>query len=300
MVWIGLGDRTTWFGMRKLRSAVRDEILTAIGATPAGARSATFEPAEGLLAQGSIVRRVHADFTSMMIGGIGSLLLQMLHPSALGGVWDHSDYRRDMPGRLRRTAQFISVTTYGSRTDALEMIGRVRAIHDRVQGELPDGTPYSANDPELLTWVHVAEAWCFLRSFVRYRDPALSAEDQDRYFAGMATIAHLLGAGTVPTTLRDAEQYLDGMRPRLRWDKRTRRVASELLSQPPTTPALAPFNALMFEAGIDLLPTWAAEMHGLQRRPVQQRRIRLRARGVGALLRWAMSVDTRPRHAAEA
>ena len=73
----------------------------------------------------------------MMIGGVGSLLMQMLHPSALAGVWDHLDYRHDMPGRLRRTAQFISTTTYGSRRSALEMIGRVRTIHDQSEASFP-------------------------------------------------------------------------------------------------------------------------------------------------------------------
>ena len=278
--------------MNNLRRAVRDEILAAIGARRSSEGATAAQPAEGLFAEQSIVRRVHADFTSMMIGGVGSLLMQMLHPSALAGVWDHSDYRHDMPGRLRRTAQFISTTTYGSRRSALDMIAKVRTVHGRVTGELPDGTPYSANDPDLLTWVHVAEAWCFLHAFVRYREPHMSAEDQDLYFAEMAVVARLLGAGDVPTTLHCAERYLDAIRPRLRWDRRTRRVASELLSQPPTTPALAPLNSLIFEAGIDLLPHWAAEMHGLSRRPMQQRRIRLRAKGAGAVLRWAMSVDT--------
>src|SRR3546814_1166840 len=84
-------------------------------------------------------------------------LLQMLHPGVLAGVWDHSNFRSDMLGRLRRTAQFISGTTYGSREQALALISRVKAIHDHVHGQLPDGTPYSAHDPDLLTWVHVTE-----------------------------------------------------------------------------------------------------------------------------------------------
>src|SRR3546814_3700279 len=82
----------------------------------------------------------------MMIGGVSALLLQMLHPGVLAGVWDHSNFRSDMLGRLRRTAQFISGTTYGSREQALALISRVKAIHDHVHGQLPDGTPYSAQD----------------------------------------------------------------------------------------------------------------------------------------------------------
>lgn len=280
--------------MKDIRRAVRDEILQAVGAAPASGARANDAPADGLFPPNSIVRRVHADVTSMMIGGVGSLLLQMLHPSALAGVWDHTDFRRDMPGRLRRTGQFITVTTYGSRNAALGAIARVRSIHERVLGNLPDGAPYCANDPDLLAWVHAAETWCFLRSHVRHREPRLSAEDQDRYFAEMTEVARLLGATSVPASRRETERYLEDMRPRLKWDRRTRRVASELLSQHPVAPALAPFNALIFDAGVDLLPDWAAEMHGFLRRSVERRSTRLRARGAGAILRWAMTVDAKP------
>ncbi len=51
----------------------------------------------------------------MMVGGVAALLLQMLHPAVLAGVWDHSNFRTDMLGRLRRTARFIAMTTYGAR-----------------------------------------------------------------------------------------------------------------------------------------------------------------------------------------
>src|SRR3546814_13634156 len=96
-----------------------------------------------------------------------------------------------MLGRLRRTAQFISGTTYGSREQALALISRVKAIHDHVHGQLPDGTPYSAHDPDLLTWVHVTEVTSFLHSYVRYRDPWLSTAEDDRFFAAQALIAQI-------------------------------------------------------------------------------------------------------------
>src|SRR6202000_2673014 len=101
------------------------------------------------------------------------LLMQMLHPGALAGVWDHSDFRRDMSGRLKRTARFIAGTTYGDRAEAQEFIDRVRNVHARVVGTLDDGTPYAADDPDLLTWVHVAEVSSFLAAYLRYVDPNL-------------------------------------------------------------------------------------------------------------------------------
>jgi uncharacterized protein (DUF2236 family) len=72
----------------------------------------------GLFGPRSAIWQVHGDFTSMLCGGVSALLLQMLHPLALAGVWDHSNFRDDIFGRLRRTSQFISATTFGTTVDA--------------------------------------------------------------------------------------------------------------------------------------------------------------------------------------
>jgi hypothetical protein len=63
------------------------------------------------------IRRVHAD-ASMFVGGLRALLLQSLHPLAMAGVAEHSDYRGDPWGRLQRTSTFLAVTTYGTAADA--------------------------------------------------------------------------------------------------------------------------------------------------------------------------------------
>ncbi|MGL4964897.1 MAG: oxygenase MpaB family protein, partial [Inquilinus sp.] len=138
--------------------------------------------ADGLFGPCAVAWRVHGDVTSMMVGGVAALLLQMLHPAVLAGVWNHSNFRTDMRGRLRRTARFIALTTYGGREEAEATIERVRAIHSRVRGVLPDGSPYAANDASLLAWVHLAETTCFLDAWIRYAEPGMSVADQDRYF----------------------------------------------------------------------------------------------------------------------
>ena len=105
---------------------------------------------EALFEKDSPIRMVHADVVGMMVGGIRGLLLQMLHPHALQGVLDHSNFRADMHGRLRRTARFIATTTFGHRDEAMRAIDRVNRIHAKVGGTLPDGTPYAATDPRVL------------------------------------------------------------------------------------------------------------------------------------------------------
>jgi uncharacterized protein (DUF2236 family) len=223
----------------------------------------------------------------MMIGGVSALLLQMLHPLALAGVWDHSDFRRDRLGRLRRTAQFITVTTYGATARADAAIDRVRRIHAHVAGTLPDGTPYEADDPALLTWVHVAEVDSFLRAYLRYREPGLSGAEQDRYLAQTATIARRLGAVDVPETRREIADYYDSVRPELRFDDRTRVVADALLA-PGDDVATSQAMALVAQAGVDLLPPWAALMHGRRLGALERPAIRIGANGMGRVLRWAL------------
>ena len=112
--------------------------------------AAAMRSEERLFPPSAVTRRVHGDVTTMMVGGISGLLLQMLHPAVLAGVWDHSSFRADLHGRLRRTARFIAVTTYGRKSDAEAAIARVRQIHELVCGVLPNGAPYAASNPALL------------------------------------------------------------------------------------------------------------------------------------------------------
>jgi uncharacterized protein (DUF2236 family) len=242
----------------------------------------------GLFGPDSVTWKVHGDFTSMMIGGISALLLQMLHPLALAGVWDHSNFRADMLGRLRRTGQFISGTTFGTRKDADWLIDKVRNIHLQVVGTAPDGRTYAASDPELLTWIHVAEVSSFLKAHLRYLNPGLSGEDQDRYYAEIALVAERLGAREVPKSRREVAEYLEAMRPQLLCDERSLEVVRILFGAPaPSVPA-KPFGLLMTQAGIDLLPDWASAMLGLHQRPWQRRLVRAGVRRIAPILRWAM------------
>jgi uncharacterized protein (DUF2236 family) len=241
---------------------------------------------DGLFGPRAVAWAVHGDVTSMMVGGIASLLLQMLHPAVLAGVWDHSSFRADMHGRLRRTAKFIALTTYGGRAEAEAAIARVRAIHGRVTGSLPDGAPYAANDPALLAWVHVTEATSFLNAWIRYADPAMGAARQDRYFGEMAQIAAALGADPVPRSRAEAEHLIAAIRPRLRTDARTREVAQILLTQPASSPLAAPIQALTIQAAIDLLPDWARRMHNLPT-PLARPLLRAGTYGIAETLRWA-------------
>ncbi len=242
---------------------------------------------DGLFGPGAVAWRVHGDVTSMMVGGVAALLLQMLHPAVLAGVWDHSNFRQDMLGRLRRTARFIALTTYGSREEAEAAIARVRAVHASVRGHLPDGTLYSADNPELLAWVHVTEAVCFLEAWRRYAEPGMTAGDQDRYFAEVTVVGHGLGAAGLPASKADALAFMDSRRAPLQVDRRTREVARILLTHAPSHWAALPIQQLTFQAAVDLLPDWARRMHGLRPSTLTRPLVHGGTRGVAEVLRWA-------------
>ncbi len=240
-----------------------------------------------LFGPGTVIWRVHGDVITMMVGGISALLLQMLHPAVLGGVWDHSDFREDMLGRLRRTARFISMTTFGPAENAQAAIARVRSVHAKVSGHLPGGTAYAASDPKLLAWVHVTEAVSFLDSWIRYGSSKLSAADQDRYFEDMARIARALGADPVPQNRLAADELLQAMRVQLRSDVRTHEVAHIVTTQRPENAMEAMIQGMIVDAAIDLLPSWAREMHGLTTSAIKRPLARVGTIGVARTLRWA-------------
>jgi uncharacterized protein (DUF2236 family) len=241
-----------------------------------------------LFAPDSVIWRVHGDVTTMMIGGVSALLLQMLHPAVLAGVWDHSNFRADMLGRLRRTARFVATATYGDRDDATAAIARIHAVHEHIAGTLADGTPYRANDPELLAWVHITQAWSFLAAWQRYGDRRLTAAQEDRYCAEYATVGAALGAAPLPTDKAQTDRALYAARPRLAADTRAREVAALVLGHMPDNALAIPLQRVTMQAAVDLLPDWARRMHGLSASPPLARPIVTSgAFGLATTLRWA-------------
>ena len=269
-----------------LRQAIASEVVGIFNDRSRGEKP-VIRSKDGLFGPRSVVWRVHGDVTTMMVGGVAALLLQTLHPGVLSGVWDHSNFRGDMLGRLRRTARFISITTYASRRDAEAAIARVRGIHERIQGTRPDGTPYSATDPALLAWVHATETVSFLDAWIQYGEPRMTLADQDRYFAEMAGIARALGADPVPASRAGMMGFIARMRRELSADDRTREVAALVLGRHPDNRSTDPLQAIGFQAAIDLLPPWARRMHGLQASSLGRPLVRAGTFGIARTLRWA-------------
>ena len=210
----------------------------------------------GLFGPESIAWKVHADFISMMIGGISSLVLQALHPKALAGVWDHSSFRQDLKGRLGRTAFFIAATTYGSHDMADKAINRVNQIHQKVTGFDEFNQPYRADDPELLAWVHLTETRSFMCSYEPYRSETLIPKQKDQYFAEMKMLGERLGAIDLPDTYAGTEQAIRQYIPQLHYGERAKSIIG-MLDQFPSSLSAKPFVSLISRAGFLNLPDWA-------------------------------------------
>lgn len=223
----------------------------------------------GLFDPHSATWQIHADFAGMLSGGLCALVLQTLHPAALAGVWDHSNFRTDLVGRLRRTTHFVAGTSYAPRDQAEKLIARVRRIHDQVQGHTQTGEPYSANDPALLTWVHVTEAFGFLQGYRRFAGPVPSA-DADRYYEETRRIAEALGAREVPRSEREVANYFDSVQPDLAFTDRSREVLRVLHTIRLPVPMAGLSRRIFLGAGMSLLPAWAVSRLGMG--PSERRR----------------------------
>ena len=244
----------------------------------------------------SPIGRVHGD-ASMFIGGIRALLLQTLHPAAMTAVAEHSAFRTDMLGRLARTSRFLAVTTFGHADDAQAAVDAVRAIHARITGTLPDGTPYAADDPHLLRWVHVVEVDSFLRAHQVYGRQPLDAAGRDRYVAQTAEIARRLGVTDPPTTEAGLAVAIEGYRPELLSTDHAREAVRHVVLRPPIALPARPAYAVLVAAAVGLMPRWSRRPLGLPWLPVSERTV-VRALGAAATgtLRWALGPGRESAH----
>lgn len=271
----------------QIKAQLAQRVRAMTGAT--GDARDFLEPAgdPGLFGPDSAAWQVHGHFVAMMTGGLSSLMLQALHPRALAAVWDHSRFRTQLQARLGRTALFVATTTYGGSAAALQAMARVNRIHAQIRGHLPDGSPYEANDPELIRWVHLGETTSFLRAYQDLSLRPLGRARQDQYFAEMAQVGQGLGARGVPLTRHQALLQLQDFRPELRVDQRTRETI-DLIENYPCAPLDRPWVGLMVQAAFQMLPDWALEMLQRQRScPIQQVAARSVLQGMGASLAWA-------------
>jgi uncharacterized protein (DUF2236 family) len=235
------------------------------------------------------IRRVHGD-ASMFVGGLRALLLQSLHPLAMAGVAEHSDYRGDPWGRLQRTSTFLAVTTFGTADDAQRAVDKVRGIHRRVKGTAADGRTYSASDPHLLEWVHIAEIDSFLLAHQLYGAKPLDRDGRDGYVADTARVAEALGVSDPPRSEAELRDRIATYRPELHGTAAARDAARFLLITPPLHLLARPPYAVLASSAVAMLPSWARMPLRLPYLPpVEATAVRVAGRTLVGGIRWAMN-----------
>lgn len=234
-------------------------------------RAVPEQPADqGLFGPGSVVWRVHRD-RSFPLAGMRALIVQALHPLAMAGVAQHSDWRRDPFGRLAATSGYVLTVTYGDTAAANEAAARVRAIHKHVRGVDPETQlPYAADDPDLLLWVHAALVDSIATIVQRY-GRGLDADEADRYVTEMVPFAEIVGVPRemVPKTFAENVDYMRSVE-LVRNTEAARDAISVVLEPPGLDPETRELWHDLSEVAIGTLPGWARDAYGFVMPPPEK------------------------------
>lgn len=216
--------------------------------------------APALFAPDSVTWRVMKNPVALTIGGIAAVLLELAEPRVRTGVWEHTSFRRDPVGRMKRTGYAAMVTMYASADAARAMIAGVVRAHDRIEGRTPAGVAYRANDEELLNWVQATAGFGFFEAYNRFVRP-LSADDMDRAYDEGAEAAALYGAVGAPRSGAEMAALFEAMRPKLEpsgiiFD------FLDIVRSAPILPSRA-LQRLMVRGAVEITPGWARDILGI-------------------------------------
>lgn len=265
-----MGARVIPAALSPLAATVRRIISGSTdGASATTAAIARPPGAPGWFGPTSAAWQVHGSVATFL-GGIRALLLQSLHPLALAGVDGHSSYRDDPFGRLHRTGAFIAATTFGSAAMAQTTVDAIGRLHRRVSGTAPDGRAYSATDPALLTWVHIALVDSMLAAYVRYGTNG--PLDPDAYVADMAVVGRAMGVPDPPTTADQLAAAFADVMPELTGSAHVDEVRRFVLRPPLSPPARVGYGVLA-RAAENSLPDWSRHMLGSPHRSAPRQRL---------------------------
>jgi uncharacterized protein (DUF2236 family) len=155
-------------------------------------------------------------YANGLLFGPAAVLLQVAHPRVAQGVADHSDFRDDALGRLRRTLSTVNRIAFGTVAEAEEMRARLKAVHGGVQGEIPDGMAgpkrYSAFEPDLLMWVLATLIDASIRGYESVWEP-LGPERREVLYRDFRRFGTYFGLGEEvgPANYGEFVEYYDEM-----------------------------------------------------------------------------------------
>jgi uncharacterized protein (DUF2236 family) len=277
-----------------VRRRLQGQLIQTLAGDADGARNRTPPTSgdTGWFGPDSVTWRLHQD-TSLLLGGVRSLMLQTMEPRTMTGVAQHSNYKADPLGRLWRTGAYVGAVTFGTTAEAEAAIRMVNRAHRPVHGTAADGRSYDANDAHLKLWVHMGMVDSFLTAYRRYGKERLSLDDTNRYLREMAFLADKLGAGRAPETRDELKDYFATLRRegQLWATPEARETVKWLLSVRVSAVTRAPY-AVIAAAALNSLPAWVRLQLRMPILPVSDR---LAVRPAATLLlrtfSWAMTAE---------
>jgi uncharacterized protein (DUF2236 family) len=240
----------------------------------------------GYFTEESMIRRVHREQV-VALSGRRALLMQAAHPVAFAGFFMSTGALEDPYGRLRRTAKVLDTIVYGSRVAADRATARVRSVHSRFRGRLPEcvgsfaaGTPWAADDPRLMLWIIATLASSGSIVYQRYVR-AMDAPERDAYWRDYRTVGRLFGLADadMPESYGDLDAYVRGVVDSdvLYVSPQARELAVEIVLRPPVPLAARPLLELANFVTIGLLPAKLRRQYGLRWDPVRGLMLRIGA-----------------------
>jgi uncharacterized protein (DUF2236 family) len=239
----------------------------------------------------SLSWELNGDLGTIAVAGTAAILMEVLHPSVMAGVYTQSSYRTDPLRRARNTLGYVLRTTFGSTRAATRVIESVKSVHARISGTRADGVAYRALDPELIGWVHTSIPWMIMTAYDRYRRP-LATTEKDRYLREQALIGRMGGADWVPESVAELDAYVERMRPQMALTEQTVSFMDFLAGQTDDFPVSRRerFDRWVgIRASMSLAPEWAQRLTGTHVPAVAQRWwLQPSDRFKAAVVRWSV------------
>jgi uncharacterized protein (DUF2236 family) len=251
----------------RIRAGVLFAVTGAADGRPEWVRALELGDDAGFFGPDSAAWVVHGGMPTF-VAGIRALLMQTLHPGAMAGVHDWSMYREDPLGRLSRTVRWLTTVTFSDTAGAVRACERVDRLHEHVVGRYSDARgvtrAYSAQDPELLAWVHAVFTDAFLRAQLLWGRPIPGGADA--YVREWATAAELVGVVAPPRSASELAAVLEGFKRSGVLEAGDRvREAIRFLRSPGLRPAMMPVYRVLFAGAVASLEPDYRAMLGLRR-----------------------------------
>jgi uncharacterized protein (DUF2236 family) len=165
-----------------------------------------------------IARRINGERLAIL-GWPRAILMQLAHPLIAAGVSQYSTFRggaAEAAARLHHTIGAMLSLTFGDDARRAGALARIRGIHREVNGCLsesvgpfPAGTRYSAEDPELLLWVHATVLDSTVDVYQRLVGPLTAAELDAYCMESLPTLLDLGGdAVAAPRSWTGLREYM--------------------------------------------------------------------------------------------